>query len=193
MTTQPEPKSNVVQETIDFLYSQFHGAPVIEAIVSAWAVQSQEIEDLFVDLIVLFALPNATGDQLDILGQTVGEERLGRSDDDYRVAIGARIKMNKSNGSVEDIYEVLKAAEDREYDIDDLGQAYFQVRAVDAMTDALAAVLDAILQHIRGAGIRADFHYSNYDDDSTFTLASGDTTESSTSTGLGYGYIGDVV
>lgn len=66
----------------------------------------QEIEGVFWDIINKFQLPNATGDQLDKLGDLVGEPRGGRNDTDYRYAIRLRIRVHRSEGKAEDVLQI---------------------------------------------------------------------------------------
>ena len=48
------------------------------------------------------------GDQLDIWGEIVGEERGGRGDADYRTAIDFRIVLNTSGGEPETLISALR-------------------------------------------------------------------------------------
>jgi hypothetical protein len=200
MTTKPTAKTTVISDTLAFLYGQFQGAPVIEAILASWADQCQDIEDMLVDVLVLMALPDATGVQLDILGRIVGEPRLGRTDDEYRIAIGARVRGNRSNGTVEDIIAVLVASDDRGYLVQEFERASFQVFADDAMTADAAGVVNNVLQSIKGAGIRADFIYQTVDNDNALTFADADVEQADNDRGLADdtpetlgGYISEVV
>jgi hypothetical protein len=181
---EPTAKTTIVADAIANLYGQFQGAPNMNAIVASYAIQAQELETVFISLIVNTMLPTAEGEQLDVLGRIVGEERQGRSDDDYRIAIGARIRSNVSNASVEDIIAVLKSAVDRTYEVKDLGYASFLVRLVDDVGTASPTELNAILQRIKGGGVRADFIYSLEDDANSFTLSSSDAIETDALRGL---------
>jgi hypothetical protein len=183
MSTQPTPRSNLVELLLGLPYGQFQGAPVIDAKLASYGVQAQEIENVLVDVLVLSLLPNATGEQLDVLGRIVGEPRQGKNDADYAIAIAARIRINRTNATIEDILLVLVAAIDRTYEVDDLGNAAFIVRVVDSFTTAEAEILKALLEEAKGGGVRADLVWSLVDDDATFTLASGDVEEASTTQG----------
>jgi hypothetical protein len=182
----PVAKTTVIADTIANLYGQFQNAPVMTGIVASYAVQAQELETLFVNLIILRALPNAENAQLDVLGKIVGEERQGRTDDEYRIGIGARIKGNKANGSIEDIIAVLLAADSNlELDIRDPGYASLVVRLVDDTTAMAAEEVDAILQRIKGGGVRADLIYSLVTDANTLSFSSSDVAETDVNAGLG--------
>lgn len=71
--------------------------------------QIQDLEQAFFQLINERTVDAAVGAQLDGVGSIVGEQRFGRNDPDYRVAIKGRIRLNKSNGTIEDIIAVLRS------------------------------------------------------------------------------------
>lgn len=68
---------------------------------------AQDVEDAMFDLFVYRAADTAFGDQLDALGNLVGQERGGLSDDDYRRFIRARVMANRSRGNIEDMIRVM--------------------------------------------------------------------------------------
>ena len=49
----------------------------------------------------------AIGQQLDNIGEIVGETRQGRDDAEYLIALQARIKLNTSSGTIEDVIGVM--------------------------------------------------------------------------------------
>ncbi len=57
-------------------------------------------------------LDDAFGESLNVLGRIVGEGRDGRDDPSYRVRIRARIKVNSSFGTADDILEMLALLDD---------------------------------------------------------------------------------
>lgn len=83
--------------------------PRTQAFVEACAAQVQELEDAFWGLLTAFNLDTATGDQLLLLGRLVGEPQLGRSDEDFRAGIRARLMVNRSNGKAEEFYAIARA------------------------------------------------------------------------------------
>ena len=66
-------------------------------------VQVQEVEDAVYQILTDTVLETAEGAQLDGLGEIVGEERAGRDDATYRIAIRTRIAINLSEGTIENI------------------------------------------------------------------------------------------
>jgi len=102
-------KTTHVLEAINTLVEQFKNKPLIKSLVTAWVNQIQDIENMYYELRTERQLNNAVGVQLDGLGNIVGEKREGKDDDEYRNAIRVRILINKSNGTTENIYAVMKA------------------------------------------------------------------------------------
>jgi len=96
-------QSDVVQNAIDLLIEQFKNSADLHKLIGALLSPAQEIEYVLGDIITLTALEIATADQLDIIGEIVGESRESRSDTEYRNAIKIRIFLNSSTGSAETI------------------------------------------------------------------------------------------
>jgi hypothetical protein len=81
----------------------------LQKLIAIYIQQIQELETMWFELINERTMDTAVGVQLDGLGDIVGEERFGRNDDDYRVAIKGRIRLNLSNGTAEDIVAVIRS------------------------------------------------------------------------------------
>jgi hypothetical protein len=81
----------------------------IEKLIETYVTQIQDLEQVFFQLVNLRTIDTSEGVQLDGIGQIVGEDRFGRNDTDYRVAIKGRIRLNLSNGTIEDIIAVIRA------------------------------------------------------------------------------------
>lgn len=96
-------RTDIADTTAALLIEQFKKKPRINTLVRTFAAQVQEIEYVLADLRQMKNLDQATGAQLDILGEYVGEERNGQNDDDYREAIKLRSFLNKSNGEPETV------------------------------------------------------------------------------------------
>jgi len=84
--------------------------PRIRALVEALGEGAQLQEELAWDLLVSTGLDEATGDALDQWGALVGEQRLGLADNDYRQFILARMLVNRSSGTVDELVEILEVA-----------------------------------------------------------------------------------
>lgn len=113
----PSKETNHVGLGLKLLIEQFKATVDLPKYLSVYLRRFQDLENVTWDIINKRLLVSAVGDQLDMLGDLVGEGRLGRSDTDYRSAIGLRIRVNRSQGRAEDIIDVadLASAENAEY------------------------------------------------------------------------------
>lgn len=69
----------------------------------------REIEDSLFDILSRLNLHSASGKMLDFVGALIGEYREGRSDSDFKEGIKLRIAINTSDGSHNNIINILKA------------------------------------------------------------------------------------
>ena len=90
------------------LTSQYADAEKLRGLVSLWGERVQGIEDAAWSLLTDRWLDVAEGQQLDEIGDLVGEPRLGRTDETYREAINVRITINQSGGEPERIIEFFR-------------------------------------------------------------------------------------
>lgn len=97
---------DITSNALDRLPTQFKGKERIEGMIAAFTDQLQEIEDVLSDLVEFRALDNAQGAQIDVIGKIVGEPRKGRNDDLYKLWVRARIAINTSRGTPEDLIKV---------------------------------------------------------------------------------------
>lgn len=87
---------------------QFKESPNFSKLLNIYALESQEVEDTLQDLLYNRSVFTATGINLDIVGNLVGETRKGRPDDpDYRQAILRRIARNTSDATPEIIMGII--------------------------------------------------------------------------------------
>lgn len=99
---------NHVERAQDLLVSQFKDSENLNKIVKSLVDEVQEIEDSLDDLRKKRSLDTAEGVQLDGIGDIVDEERVGRSDIAYRLALALRIGVNISKGTPRDVQNFLK-------------------------------------------------------------------------------------
>lgn len=83
-------------------------APRIRAFVRSLAKGAQLQEDQSFDLLVSTTLENATGQALDQWGEIVGEQRQGLSDADFRPFIKARMLVNRTASTIDEMLEILE-------------------------------------------------------------------------------------
>lgn len=110
----PDLVTDHVDQGLALLISQYRNKPRLRWWLTAYLNQVQELEQAIFDVIFGRWLDKAVGQQLDVLGKIVKEPRLARLDDSaagpiagYRNAIRARIRINRSEGGLQDILDVL--------------------------------------------------------------------------------------
>jgi hypothetical protein len=99
---------DVVNRALDLLLQQFKTKENIAQVISIFAQQYQEIEDVLKDLYNGRYIEGAVGTQLDGIGSIVGAERFGATDEQYRNVIRFQIMINKSGGEPETLIGALK-------------------------------------------------------------------------------------
>ncbi len=105
-------KEDHVDEGIANLIEQFKNKDNLRKFLTSFLEQIQDLEDAFDQILTLTdVVAVAFGQQLDNLGLIVGEERFGRSDEQYRIAIDTRILLNNSSGTPENIIALIRALE----------------------------------------------------------------------------------
>jgi hypothetical protein len=78
----------------------------IEKLLAVIISPAQDVEDALQQLRSERFVDTAVGEQLDIIGRIVGQLREGLDDDDYRRYIRARIAVNASSGTIENVLTV---------------------------------------------------------------------------------------
>ncbi len=107
-----------------FVHSTDHAERMVARLIeffrkprnSAWlrdvvGPQIQSIEDAIAVLFEAFDVNTATGKTLDLLGGVVGELRNDRDDDAFRVAVRTRTLVNQSEGTIEELNQIIESAD----------------------------------------------------------------------------------
>lgn len=94
------------------LIEQFKPRVNINKMVEVMATRVQGIENVASDLLTRRSIETAEGAQLDIIGEIVGQNREGRTDEEYRAAIKTRIQLNTSSGEPETLISALRFLSD---------------------------------------------------------------------------------
>lgn len=101
-------QKDVVERGINQLLHQFKNKPRVVTFLTATLNQLQESEDSKFDLLNNRSIYTATGQSLDLSGLIVGQERLGRSDEEYRASILQKIAISTSNGTPNKLLQILQ-------------------------------------------------------------------------------------
>ncbi len=87
---------------------KFWGKPTIASFIWAITSEVQELEDAIFSVINLRMVDNAGDVQLEVLGRIVGQKNFGFDTETYRALIKAKIRTNRSRGTLKDILETAK-------------------------------------------------------------------------------------
>ena len=149
-------------EAKDNLAGQFKGQEKLEALLTAFINEVQDLENVLFDVLELTSLDEAFGEQLDGFGSIVGENREGRTDDDFRLAIRARLRLNLSNGTAEDMIELIRAlVGDKQVEIVEdfaFSPAHFDAYILDPI-DVDGFQVAKFVRSGKPAGVRAILHW----------------------------------
>lgn len=156
------------------LAQQFKGLPRIAALVGLFARRWQDVEDAVFQLYALRGPSAAANSQLDRLGKIVTQLRTSADDATYRLHIQARVRINKSSGTIEQLKTILRLVTPGSVvRVIEGFPAALTVRIENAIvTNAQAAIFLAFLHEARAAGVYATLEYSPQATDDTLTFDS---------------------
>lgn len=97
-----------VSDLLAKLLEQYKGDPVLTACLTAYGNRIQEIEDLLWDLKEKRSLADATGINLDRIGDIVKQGRVSSDDEVYRFWILFKITRLMSQGTPEELIQIFK-------------------------------------------------------------------------------------
>lgn len=129
----------------------FWGKPRIMSFVWAMTSEVQELEDAIYSVILLRMVDNAGDVQLEVLGRLVGQRNVGGFDTElYRALIKAKIRTNRSHGTLRDILETLRLLHAPKAEWYQAGYATLGLIITDAADLVLAAV-EIVLRNAKQA------------------------------------------
>jgi photosystem II stability/assembly factor-like uncharacterized protein len=169
---------------VGLLLEQLKDKEKLEAFLRALVGPAQELEEVAHDLDTEMRLDNAVGAQLDMIGRIVNLQRGSLSDNDYRTRLRAHIRANRSEGTPDDLLEVLRLmVEGNSLSIEE-----YPTGIVMRIADTLSEDPDAIVSELaraRPSAVPLHLEYTLADGVDTFRFASGDTEEVDESAGFG--------
>lgn len=138
----------------------YRGKKVVGGLTQAYLNQIQKLEDAIWGVINGFLLATPpVGQQLDFIGELVGQPRGNLSDAAYLLAIRVRIRVNRSQGTSEDVIQVASLFEGVSVAYLDVYPASF---LVEILNDANALVLADLLSETRSAGTYGVLDYTTW-------------------------------
>jgi len=159
---------------------QLKNKPDFAALLISYVTQIQDLEDALFEVLLDTTLDTSVGQQLDNIGEIVGELRLSRDDETYRTGLRVRILINKSSGTIEELLEiaVLFAPTSSLIELKEFPTASFVMEISDILVADPLQVVTA-LDQAKSAGVNFQLQYALSAETAIFTLASGNTIETS--------------
>lgn len=137
------------------LAEQYKDKVRLTGLLAALTDQIQLIEDALWQLSSERYLDYAIGTQLDAIGVIVDQARGAMTDEEYRKALQAKIKVNRSSGTVEELLAVFHAVLPTSTNTLTLWPpACFTLELGDVVTAVQAALYVTFLRAARLAGVR---------------------------------------
>ena len=167
---------DIVSDAVARLTDDYRDKPVMRALAETLAERFAAEDEVELELYTQQWIDNAEGELLDAIGEIVGEPRLGRDDDKYRLHLRARVLINRSNGKISDTTKIAKLILNPEAVFLYVPEppAAYVVRVTDMTVDASDVV--GILRQVTPAGVGFRLEYSE-DTTTAFMFAPDDTPE----------------
>lgn len=165
---------------------QFRDSANFRSLAQSLGAEINAIEAAFGALEAL-TVDTEAGAQLDGDGALLGVDRAGRTDTDYAAAIHAQTRINRGLGRIEDVlFGFARTLPGYTFELAEPVAATVRLTVLDALggADPSPEALVAALKALIGGGVSAQLFYGASDASSRFTLASGDTLETSSVLGL---------
>lgn len=164
------PITDHADRAIARLLRQFQNAPRLTGYVRVLIGELQQVEDQLHKLLEAKVVDTAAGAQLDRLAALVGQARGALDDARLRTWVKARIRLNRSSGTGNDILQVFRLL---------VGEGV-RLRLIEQFPAALVLRIHgtlsidprdaaAVLQRAKAAGVRALLEYRVAPDAATFT------------------------
>lgn len=170
-----EKVTNHIEHGLGRLISQYKGKPRLEALLTSYLRQAQEIEDTIWDIIESRLVDSATGAQLQTLAKLVGQPIVSADDDVLRLYVRTRIRINRSHGRPNDVIDVaLLLLSDTEFRYREVTPRNIIVDVLDPLT-ADAETVAALLRLAKAGGFRLRLFWAEEPAEEGFTFAPGDT------------------
>lgn len=153
----------------------------VQTLLAALVGPAVTLETALQQLLTQRGLDTAIGVQLDQIGTIVGRKRAGEVDDVYRRYLRAQVAVNRSRGTMADVYKVAHAilgvTPTLSLEIKNQGIAALVLLIFGDTVDAGAqAVLQVMLRHTVAAGVRIIEEITQAPDSDTFFTPSAFTT-----------------
>lgn len=171
------------EDGLELRITQWQEKPRLEALIAAFLEEVQALEDGVWQIFASRFLDDAEGSQLEAIGRLVGQPRIGDDDEEFRLYIKARIAVNRSHGTADDVMrvaDVLLAGTVWEYE-----ELYPATIIVDSDKVDHSSAIATLLRLSRSGGVAFGFHFSEEPEGESFAFADGDEEQNDEERGFG--------
>lgn len=155
--------------------------------MTALTDETQALENAFFQLFTGFNVNTAVGTQLDAIGAVVGVSRNGATDTVYRIRVRARIMINLSSGTPNQILRMvnLLTPDGTASKFRPFYPASFEVETTGPLSTSDAKEIGSALIEMTPAGVNSGLLYSEVAESDTFVFADSTAHQDSTTQGFG--------
>lgn len=152
---------------------QWQNKADLEALARSYLKQIQDLEDALFEIILERDLDNALGVQLTVIGDIVQQPRTTSDDTRFRTMIRARIAINLSDATGEDVIGVARLLlfNGETFEIRDEPPAQVRVTVIEPLTSADPDLMQLLLKSAAAAGVRLLFNYTTTAEAGGFTFS----------------------
>lgn len=180
----------IIKSGLEKLITQYKSAEILKKILTAYLNQIQKLSNATEEVLLKRLFDNAEGFQLEILGSIVGRGRANLDDINYKRLIRAQIKINKSEGSPDNLLEICSLVADDAATFS-IYEGSLHTITIVCDTDGSLFNPDELFESLRkakGSGIRLIFIYPLVNPNNIFKFANGTTNQISLTNGFGNSY-----
>lgn len=168
--TLPVQNNDRVGTAIALLIDALKDKTNFTRLVESYVAECQELESVWFDLLELRNIEDGQGAQLDMIGERIGQPRLGYDDTTYKIWLRARVLINKGSGTVEELYALFSVLLTNGLKYTPYYPASF-IFDVDGALSIDAVTLATVLRSVTPAGVTGTLRYSLFDAADTFTFS----------------------
>lgn len=136
----------------------------LELLLKSYVAQVQALNDAATELLPKVSIDGAAGVQLDGLGQIIGLERQGLSDEAYRSALKGWIQVNRSGGTIDQLNAIVRlltstAIADQAFNLIEDTPAAFKIDFTQVLPGEVGPMTAEGVYQSKAGGVYGIFEY----------------------------------
>ena len=154
-------KTDVLLTAVALFTEKYKNKPKLTGLLGSYINRIQELETAIWEVIDERILSSAVGVQLDKIGAIVGRSRTSIVDDEYRTAIQAQIRINISQGTIDDLLQLALLITANTVEITENFPNGIMIEILGAIGFQSPALLGDLFFRCRAAGKELRLRYAN--------------------------------